>query len=217
MNLIIVELNKYVCIIIDDNNDDEFEDEASRLVQVEEKEMIGHELDSVVKSDSDLSSSAVFFIIIIFIYTSLNLLYCLQESEDVSCDSDDDYAETLKMEGSQKDLPAVILPQDESLCCCGCGADASGSQHYCLKSNRKMFAFCIPAGSSAEGTWLTCRGCNTEEESEMNINVSPQVEKTTDLIDVALHAAKDLINSTRTSSPSRQQVRNISLILITVL
>lgn len=48
---------------------------------------------------------------------------------------------------------------DSGLCCCGCGVVASGSSHWCSKTNRRILAFCMQPGEGGFGSAGICKGC----------------------------------------------------------
>ena len=48
---------------------------------------------------------------------------------------------------------------DSGLCCCGCGNAASGSLHWCSKTNRRIMAFCMQPGEEGCGSAGICKRC----------------------------------------------------------
>jgi hypothetical protein len=48
---------------------------------------------------------------------------------------------------------------DSGLCCCGCGIAATGSVHWCSKTNRRIMAFCMQPGEEGFGSAGICKGC----------------------------------------------------------
>jgi hypothetical protein len=54
----------------------------------------------------------------------------------------------------------------EELCCCGCEKNVMESAHFCAKTNRRIWAFCVPSGSRSEegyGSKNLCGRCAMDE------------------------------------------------------
>ena len=56
---------------------------------------------------------------------------------------------------------------DSKMCCCGCNTDASGSNHYCLNTNKRVMAWC-QVDSNEEGfkSKIICKGCKIMESGK---------------------------------------------------
>jgi hypothetical protein len=66
-------------------------------------------------------------------------------------------------------IPSVVVVQKKGACCCGCGADASKSNHYCIYTKKRVMVWCyhpdqeIPEGHSSKA-W--CKGCYNQLEEK---------------------------------------------------
>ena len=77
-------------------------------------------------------------------FTNINDSY---SSEDFVCDQD-----------SSKRTDSSCSSVDQTLCCCGCDGDASGSSHRCSNTERRAMAYCL-TGEEGYGSSSFCRGC----------------------------------------------------------
>jgi hypothetical protein len=92
------------------------------------------------------------------------LSYCLQCYGKV--------AHTRKKSDEEEEVPLSIQIAS-GRCCCGCGLDASASNHYCIYTGKRVMAWCYQESQEVEeehGSKALCKRCfgqqKTEEEED---------------------------------------------------
>lgn len=87
-------------------------------------------------------------------HINIHSIKCTQESQSYSA-SINQVAFTLQSSSATQSSLSSI-----ERCCCGCGEDASGSNHYCSSTSKRITTFCMPQGSDeCHGSSSVCNGC----------------------------------------------------------
>jgi hypothetical protein len=89
-----------------------------------------------------------------------NLSYCLQCYGKV--------AHTRKESDDEEEVPLSIRIASGH-CCCGCGLDASASNHYCIHTGKRVMAWYFHEAQEIDegyGSKALCKGCFGQKKSE---------------------------------------------------
>jgi hypothetical protein len=89
-----------------------------------------------------------------------NLSYCLQCYGKV--------AHTRKESDEEEEVPLSIQIASGH-CCCGCGLDASASNHYCIHTGKRVMAWYFHEAQEIDEGYSSkalCKGCFGQKKSE---------------------------------------------------
>jgi hypothetical protein len=114
-----------------------------------------------------------------------------------------------------------VLDKINKFCCCGCGANASGSHHTCSVTNRKTMSFCFDSeleeGFGSNGVCVGCANKNTvdkEEESTSEISIQaqkPEAEAAPELTEHELELQGNTSTTIESESSNSEKLQPISM------